>query len=176
MARVVYNVPLVRQLNSHICWVACMAMVASERLSKSIAISRYTNGFDPINSSIPNPASSMIDFVSRMSYHGFASVAINATVSELQSVLQNCGPIILTHFCAGFPYGGTWLPIIDRPNQPPSVHSVVITGMDTAVNGGMCWMNNPWGDKDRPIATTSVLNAINRMQASSAMPVGYFRA
>lgn len=147
-----------------------MAMVASERRGYSVGVGEFADGFDPSNSSIPNPASNWDDFIRRLDRCGFSSAAINPTAAEIESVLQNCGPVILTHFCAGFPYGAGWAAMTS------GVHAVVITGVDSSVNGGTCWMNNPWGNKDRAILTSAIVTALTQMQSSGIqMPVAYYQ-
>lgn len=172
MGRVVYDVPLVVQQQSPICWVACMAMVASFKLNRSIGVGQYMNGLEPNSSSIPNPTQSWDDHYRRLSINGFTSVAINPSSGEIESVLQRCGPFILSHQCVGFPYGAGWTP------PTSGGHAVVITGIDSAINGGTCWMNNPWGNKDRAILTSAVMTAITQQQtsANNIMPVAYFQS
>ncbi|MGH7460171.1 MAG: papain-like cysteine protease family protein [Longimicrobiales bacterium] len=109
MGRVVYDVPLVTQVANPICWVACMAMVASERLGVSVGVGRYTNGFDPSNSSIANHALGRLRLTQQlMRQAGFTSVAIGASGNDVEDVLRAQGPFIFTHFCKGFPYGAGW--------------------------------------------------------------------
>jgi len=173
MGRVVYEVPLITQGSpgawSPICWVACMAMVASERRGVSVGVGSYTGGFDPGSSSIPNPGADNDDIVRRMERCGFTCLGINATNDEIERVLQTCGPFILSHYCNGFPYGTGW------GAMTSGMHAVVITGFDSAVSGGMCWMNNPWGNKDRPILASAVINALNTVQGTGFRAVGYYR-
>jgi hypothetical protein len=145
-----------------------MAMVASERRGVSVGVGTYSSGFDPSSSSIPNPTINWDDQYRRLTNCGFTSVAVNPNIGEIEGVLRNCGPFILTHLCAGFPYGPGW-------TLPTSgTHAVVITGIDTAVNGGQCWMNNPWGNKDRPILASAVVTALNAIQASNIRAVAYY--
>jgi hypothetical protein len=40
---------------------------------------------------------------------------------------------------------------------------VVITGIDTETP--TCWMNNPWGNKDREVSVSAVLQAIFQYQS-----------
>jgi hypothetical protein len=56
MGRIVYDVPLATQAANPICWVTCMAMIASERRGYSVGVGEFTGGFDPSSASIPNPA------------------------------------------------------------------------------------------------------------------------
>ncbi|MFD2934198.1 papain-like cysteine protease family protein [Spirosoma flavum] len=172
MGRVTYDVPLVTQSANPICWVTCMAMVSSERLGYSLGVGHFASGFDPSNSSIPNQYNGQwTDYYEKLSSRGFVSVAVNTTASELENVLKNCGPVILTHQCAGFPYGPGWGPVA----TPGAMHAVVITGIDSAINGGTCWMNNPWGNKDRPLLTSAVIMAISQLQAINVQPIAYYQ-
>jgi hypothetical protein len=169
MGRIVYDVPLVTQAQNPICWVACMAMVASERRGYSVGVGYYASGFDPSSSSIPNPALSQNEVESRLNRLGFSNVAPNSNNDELENVLRNCGPFILSHNCNGFPYGAGWTPLT------AGRHAVVITGYDSSVSGGTFWMNNPWGNKDRAVPASAVTTAITQMEQSSLSPVAYLR-
>ncbi|AUD01094.1 papain-like cysteine protease family protein [Spirosoma pollinicola] len=171
MGRVVYDVPLVTQMQNPICWITCMAMVSSERLGYSLGVGHFAQGYDPSNSSISNPTNGWDDFYARLDRCNFNSVGINSTASEIESSLKTCGPFILTHYCTGFPYGPGWAPI----TNPSATHAVVITGIDSSINGGMCWMNNPWGNKDRAIATTDVITAISKMLAANVRMIAYYK-
>ncbi|GAB2530511.1 papain-like cysteine protease family protein [Spirosoma aerophilum] len=171
MGRVVYDVPLVTQLRNPICWITCMAMVSSERLGYSIGVGHFAQGFDPSNSAIANPATGLNDFYDRLERCNFSSVGINSTASELENTLKSYGPLILTHNCTGFPYGPGRAPI----TNPAAMHAVVITGIDSSINGGMCWMNNPWGDKDCPILTTDVITSISKMLTANVRMIAYYR-
>lgn len=151
MASVWYDVPLVRQEANPICWVTCMAMIAAEREGHSPIIEKYNNGFNPDNSSSGNPATSFSDFVTRLARCGFSSGSLDTSADAIASFLNDNGPFILTHNCAGFPYGS------GRSAMTSGVHAVVITGIDTST---ICWMNNPWGDKDRELPISAVLQAI----------------
>jgi len=173
MGRVVYDVPLVRQETNLICWVACTAMVASERLGYSIGVGNYAHGFDPSNSNIPDPASDYDEKVRRMNFWGFDSIlGMDPTNDAIEGLLRAYGPFILWHYCSGFPYGYS-RPITD----PTAEHAVVITGFDSAVGEGTCWMNNPWrhGQKDHPLPASAVRNAIARYQIGGYSSVFYYR-
>lgn len=170
MGRVTYDVPVIVQLANPICWVACMAMVASERKSVSIGVGAFANGFDPSYSSIPNPAG--VDwekFKRLLAAAGFSTGAMNPSATEIEALLRSNGPFILTHLCAGFPYGPKW-----ASPPPTAVHAVVITGYDSAINGGQCWMNNPWGDKDQPITAAAVITAINAWLPTLQPQIAYW--
>ena len=162
MSRIVYDVPVVTQAQNPICWVACMAMVESYHSRSSIGVGRFANGFDPSNSSIPNLyEGDLNDYCSALARYGFVSVGIQPDEESLVAVLQHCGPVILSHYCQNFPYG----PGRDAITDPNAAHAVVITGIDTSISGGLCWMNNPWGDKDQPITVRDVLDAVMKMQS-----------
>jgi hypothetical protein len=161
-----YEVPLIRQGDNPICWVACMAMVASERQQCSVGIGSFTGGFDPDNSCMMNPAVSMNDAITRMYWCGFDSIQITATGAGIESALNSYGPLILSHNCLGFPYGSGWvLPTSGR-------HAIVITAIDTDM--GWCWMNNPWGNKDRAVSISAMSNAIKQMQDATFAPIAYY--
>lgn len=171
MGRVVYEVPLVTQAQNPICWVACMAMIASERRGYSVGVSAFADGQDPSNSSIPNPCDSRDRerWVRRFSTSGFTLAAVNPDATEIETLLRTCGPFMLNHFCAGFPYGAGW-----GAPAAGAGHAVVITGIDSGVSGGMCWMNNPWGNKDRPILTSAVIAAIVAWLPTGAPQCAYW--
>ncbi|HMK84697.1 MAG TPA: papain-like cysteine protease family protein [Steroidobacteraceae bacterium] len=190
MGRVVYDVPVVVQAANPICWVACMAMVASERKQASVGVGAFANGFDPSFASIPNPAGIDYEKFKRLlKASGFTSTSspdparldwdkatrlvtgdMDVIAEDIETLLRTKGPFILTHLCAGFPYGPKWGALTE------GVHAVVITGCDSAINGGTCWMNNPWGDKDQPILTFYLIKAIKAWfpWASSCPNIAYW--
>jgi ABC-type bacteriocin/lantibiotic exporter with double-glycine peptidase domain len=167
MASVWYDVPLVVQGANPICWIACMAMIAAEREGHSPVIEKYNNGFNPNNSSDANPASDMDDFTRRLARCGFSSGSLDTSADAIATFLTDNGPIILTHNCAGFPYGSGWAP------KKSGVHAVVITGIDTETP--TCWMNNPWGNKDREVSVSAVLQAIFQYQSIGAN-IAYYQS
>lgn len=163
--RLQYDVPLVVQLQNPICWVCCMAMVASERRKVSVGVGTYIRGFDPSLGSIPNPAPPVPpelvykDYVARLDRCGFTSMHID-TAEMLEETLRERGPLILSHVCAGFPYNVGFVP----PLPPGAAHAVVLTGADLDSGAGFARMNNPWGYKNVPITVSSVLAAARRIQ------------
>jgi hypothetical protein len=170
MGRIVYDVPLIRQEDNDICWVACAAMVTSERKNCSVGIGHFLQGLDPARASIGNPSSRRSQQVQFLSLWGFDTEAIDASNDGIERALRSYGPFILAHFCLGFPYG-SWQPITD----PLATHSVVVTGFDSAVNDGTCWINNPWGDKDQPVFSNAVINALNRFQGYGVGATSHYR-
>ena len=166
-----YDVPMLKQGPNPICWVTCMAMIASEREHMSIGVGAFTGGFDPNNSSIPNPAHNYSDFVARMDRCGFASINMGRNPADLVVALRDYGPLILSHYCAGFPYGPKRTPITD----PKEMHAVVITGINpTDGYSGNCFINNPWGD-EIPVRCSAVLRAISKMQTQGLKAIAYYR-
>lgn len=170
MSEVYYDVPLVTQGANPICWICCMAMVASQQKGYSMGTSKFENGFDPNNSCTSNTSISADDTVIRLKRAKFTSGEISATPNGIAGLLASGGPFILTHLCKGFPYGAGW------PPMTSGVHAVVITGINTeGANGGWCWMNNPWGDLDRAITTAAVVTALKLAKAGGyKKPVAYY--
>jgi len=153
MAAVNYDVPLVIQAQSPICWVASMAMIESYWRQTTIGIEKYA-GFDPSNASIPNPASDVWDFQNRMAGYGFYPAYPDGpiTLNDIVSLMQSLGPLMFFHkVTSGMPWGAA--------ASVSGSHAVVITKADPAVNGGTLWINNPWGQKDAAFPAASVIPA-----------------
>jgi hypothetical protein len=88
LGRITYDVPVVTQGANLICWVACMAMVASERQGKSVGVGQFTGGFDPSNASIPDPAGagSNWSLIERLLANaGFYSDVIKPTAADIEN-------------------------------------------------------------------------------------------
>ena len=100
-----YDVPMVTQAANPICWVCCMAMVASWSEGYSMGVSKFAGGFDPSSASIKNPGANAADVQLKMELNGFISFKIETKVAQLEAALKDSGPLILTHFCRGFYYG-----------------------------------------------------------------------
>lgn len=172
MSRIVYDVPLVTQAQNPICWVACMAMVASYHTRTSVGVGRYANGHDPSDSCIQNLYTGDFKvYRQALARFGFVSMFSHPCAESILDLLQNRGPLILSHFCAGFPYG----PGRGAISDPHAAHAIVITGIDTDNRVGLCWMNNPWGDKDQPVPISAIVLAIMKMQAADHNPIAYMR-
>jgi Papain-like cysteine protease AvrRpt2/LysM domain len=164
--RIRYSVPMRRQGLNPICWVACVAMIASYKGRVSVGIGRYTGGFDPSNSSIPQPAKSMDDFYRLLSTFGF--VTENAfphsspNAGYIEQRLKQHGPLLLMHFASDL-LPGTF--------SPDATHAVVITGIDRATN--QIWYNNPWGNVDEVATVDQILRAMERLLARNVRAVAY---
>ena len=160
--QVSYDVDVVRQEMSPICWVASCAMVKGYGTGVDVGIDAFL-GADPTTSSL-NPANQWGQCTTKMEEWGFTVVAVQdvapsglMTGESLGGALQRSGPAVLLHHCDGFPYGNEYAPV-----PPDSGHAVVITGIDTDQN--TAWFNNPWGDKDRPCPLDVLLQIVNRDQ------------
>ena len=73
MGNIYYDVPMRRQEQNPICWIACIAMISSYKTMSSVGIGSFTGGFDPANSCIPDPVRGWQDFYNRLSSFGFTS-------------------------------------------------------------------------------------------------------
>ena len=148
-------------------------MVTSERLGRSVGISRFANGFDPSSSSVEDGAEDRAAQIQLMDSWGFSCVNINPTKDEIEQVLRNCGPFILSHNPNDIPTYGVF-----PPEEADTVHhAVVVTGFDSTLTvGGICWINNPWGQKDLPVPSGVIISAvINRQAEGSGRSVYYYR-
>jgi hypothetical protein len=163
MANVQYDVEIIRQEQNPICWVASCAMVKGYGTKASVGVGEFTGGFDPSNSCIANLAGNWSQCTDLMTTWGFEVKSVNDVASgsmtgdALVQALQNKGPCVLLHLCAGFPYGPNWV----APTA--GAHAVVITGVDS--DAATATFNNPWGDKDQSCGLATLLQHINSDQA-----------
>ncbi len=156
-----YNVPILRQSVSPICYVVCAAMIQKYWQSTAghgFNTPHLTGGFDPVNSCIP-AAAVQGRYTQRLERAGFALIpkpfqAVNKR--QLERMLSDKGPLICNHFVANFNYGpkrgGK------QPANATGIHAVVVTG----VRGDRAFFNNPWGDKDVDIPASDLLASINQ--------------
>lgn len=169
MAQTYYDVPVVWQgAENPICWVASMAMIESYWTQSSVGVGKYTGGFDPSNSSIPNPASDVVDFQNRMMAFSFYPVYPDnhLTLGYVHYLIRTFGPLLLFHHVNGFPYAS-------GVGTGSGTHAVVITGVDTSYGG--FWFNNPWGHKDSWAYESQALPcAVDPSSASYSLYWGYF--
>lgn len=160
MARIAYDVPVIRQMQNPICWVASAAMVKSYKTGASVSIGSLLGGFDPSSASIDNPGGGAPPTVATfLRSWGFTvdSPAMTASASYIEGSLRDHGPLVLIHYCLGFPYGSRWG---SATFTAANMHAVVLTGIDTDAN--IVTFNNPWGDKDQPAGTALIVAAINK--------------
>ena len=159
MGKKVYDVPLVMQQSSPICWIACATMISSWKSGQTQGIGAMTGGYDPNSASIPNVSTTMIE-EGRLRRLGFTLERSESPSAEYIERLLNRGPFILLHFMAGFPYHfGRAFTI-----PPGATHAIVITGIDTAgfEGKGRCWFNNPWGTKNSSCYIEDVVTAMKK--------------
>lgn len=192
MARVQYDVDMVGQQYSPVCWLACAAMVmqfkrhltpSTEMLGQRATDFR-TPGLTVASEQPTNPeifrALSRLGFVVARCANirdprlrGMAPPRHGTPVLQSQTpseemvhwLLANHGPFILNHFCGSFWYGPNWtMPLT-------GAHAVVITGIDTGTH--TVYFNNPWGDRNVPTTSSSIVGAITRFEASGQPSFAY---
>lgn len=156
-----YDVPLLNQGVSPICYVVCAAMVQKywqNTAGSDFNTSDLTGGFDPGNSCIP-PARVQGLYTQRLERAGFTLIAKPAQPFDKQGILRllsQFGPLVLNHFVANFNYG------VSRGGKQPAnadgIHAVVIAG----IVGERAFFNNPWGDKDVEIPVSDLLASIDQ--------------
>lgn len=178
MGRIHYDVPMRRQEQNPICWIACVAMIASYKSISSVGIGSFTGGFDPSNSCIPDPVKGWLDFYLRLSSFGFVSINPNVCPAPayVEGLLADHGPFMLTHLVSTLPYGPAGSQSANSQAavlaaSPNASHAVVITGVDT--DAGTAKMNNPWGDKDQSVPLSSVLMSMETLFVQDIRSVAY---
>jgi len=153
MAEIRYHIPPIAQEASPICWLVCAVMIKGYMGNPSIDLKDYTGGFDPSNSSIPNPATSLPDLYQQLWDLGFVCVCPSKkpTESYLKKMLKEKGPLILTHRLYG-----EGLP-------PDATHSVVLTGIDTVRN--KMYLSDPMRPAgELEVKTKDVISAIESLR------------
>jgi hypothetical protein len=162
-----FRVPMVSQGPSPICWIACIAMIASFKGRASLGTGSFTGGFDVSESSVPSTwGSGGPNFYDRLRALGFVTENPfpNKTpdASYIQRILHEHGPWMLAFYTSD----------LMGPRFPAnSEHAIVITGIDTDTN--RVWYNNPWGAADQVTTVGAVLIAMERMMARGMRSVGY---
>jgi hypothetical protein len=170
MGHIAYNVPMRRQEQNPICWIACVAMITSFKRRTSLGIGEFTGGFDPSNSSIPDPVNGWEDFYRRLEGFGFRSVnpRMSPSAAYVEDLLRRHGPWMLTHYSEGFPYGAQWSA---TTFDPTDTHAIVITGIDTRT--GQVKMNNPWGDVNQTVPINAILSSISMLIQQEVRSIAY---
>lgn len=156
-----YNVPILNQSISPICYVVCAAMVQKywqQTAGNTFNTTNLTGGFDPVNSCVA-AASVQGLYTQRLERAGFSLIARpNRPLDKtnIQTLLHQFGPLLFNHFIANFNYGtrrgGK------RSANASGIHAVVITGLV----GDSAFFNNPWGDKDVQIPASDLLASIDQ--------------
>jgi hypothetical protein len=156
-----YDVPLLTQSVSPICYVVCAAMVQKywqQTAGSTFNTPLLTGGADPVNSCIA-AASVQGLYTERLERAGLALIPKPSQPFNKQGVdtmLLQKGPLLLNHFVANFNYGtrrgGK------QPANADGIHCVVIAG----IVGDSAYFNNPWGDKDVEIPVSDLLASIDQ--------------
>ena len=187
MSFIHYDVTMVRQQSSPVCWLACAAMIIQFRRHYTPSSSQLRiEGDEDFRGSLTLPVIERC--FARLKHLGFevrrfsqlrtqnaprppsmttgrsrSAPAATATTDQevIFELLQNYGPLILSHFLGSFWYG---------PNRQleqdgeRSGHAVTIVGMDTGRN--IVYFNNPWGERNVMTSTQSIVNAIRRYESA----------
>ena len=192
MARIQYDVDMVGQQYSPVCWLACAAMVMQykRRVTPSAEmLGQLADDFRTPGLTVPGEHATASEKWQALRRMGFVvtrssnirdprmlgmapprpgtPVLRSSTPSEelVHWLLANHGPFVLNHMCGSFWYGPNWtMPITGE-------HSVVITGIDTGTH--TVYFNNPWGDRNVPTTTPSIVGAITRYEAAGQPPFAY---
>lgn len=156
-----YDVPILTQSVSPICYVVCAAMVQKywqQTAGNDFGTPDLTGGADPTNSCIPGAAVQGL-YTQRLERAGFAMISKPATAfnkQNIENLLRQSGPLLLNHFVANFNYGAA------RGGKQSAtaagIHCVVIAG----IVGDNAYFNNPWGDKDVQIPASDLVASIDQ--------------
>lgn len=168
MPRVKYNVDMVSQQFSPVCWLACAAMLIQfkSRSTSSAEDLGISGGADfRMPQTVPSYGNAQWQHMRRIGLTNARSSELHVrdrTPSQnmiIQQLRRN-GPFILHHYCGSFWYGrGVIVPT-------SGAHSVLVVGTDT--DRGCVWFNNPWGKSDVITTTTSIVGAIVRWERNRA--------
>jgi hypothetical protein len=162
MAVIAYNVPMVRQFQNPICWVACSAMILAWRRGQSVTVESLI-GYDPGSSSITNPATTWPVMYGMLNDWGITSTGpqMSPAVSYIERLLSENGPFILTHY----------VKTLAPTHTSPGTHAVVVTGINT--NTGKCTYANPWGTANNQVAISTVQGSMQRLWGMQLRSVAY---
>lgn len=166
--RIHFLVPMRKQGQNPICWIACVAMISSYKGRASVGIGAFTGGYDPSNSSIPNPnkSRSWAEHYTRLSAFGFVSENpfpnSSPDAAYIADLLRKHGPWMLTHVTSD---------LVPGRFKPDSTHAVVITGIDVSTN--QVWYNNPWGMADEVTTVDRILLAMESLLGEGVRAVAY---
>jgi hypothetical protein len=174
MASVKYDVDMVSQQFSPVCWLACAAMLIQfkRRFTPSAEDLGMAAGADfrgPVT--IPSYGAEEWVHLRRLGLINARSAALNVGVTTLSQgliyqQLKKHGPFLLHHYCGSFWYG----PGVTVPTT--GGHTVLVVGTDT--DRGSVWFNNPWGTSNVITTTASIVGAIVRWETNPAnMSISY---
>jgi hypothetical protein len=170
--QILYDVPMVPQGDSPICWVACVAMIVSWQTGTPHSVAEYTGGAEPSTACI----SEIPDWENRLTEYGFTLDGMNMTLTSdfIWNTLVTHGPILVTVDGANFPFSGTGNPVCQ--NMPADSggstwHSMVIEGVDTDQNVAM--IQNPWGNLLPPIDIGTLVSCMQEIADAGAPSASY---
>jgi len=156
-----YNVPLLTQSVSPICYVVSAAMIQKywqNTAGNDFNTPLLTGGYDPVNSCIA-AASIQGLYSQRLERAGFTLIPKPSQPFDKQAVvtlLGQFGPLEFNHFVANFNYGARRGG--KQAANAAGIHAVAITG----IVGDRAFFNNPWGDKDVDIPVSDLLASIDQ--------------
>src|SRR5262245_59776792 len=136
-----YNVDMVSQQFSPVCWLACAAMLIQfkRRMTPTAAALGITGGMDFREPrTVPSYGAAEWDHLLRLGMINARSSELDVfdrTISQnmIYRQLQQHGPFILHHYCGSFWYG----PGVNVPTK--GGHAVLVVGTDTDL--GCVWFN-----------------------------------
>lgn len=170
-----YNVPLLDQGVSPICYVVCAAMIQKywqQTAGGDFNTPHLTGGDDPTNSCIPAATVQGL-YAERLERAGFTLIPKPTQPFDKQaiiSLLSQHGPLEFNHFVANFNYGAKRGG--KRAANARGIHAVVITG----IVGDKAYFNNPWGDKDVDIPVADLLASIDQSYSNPYKALFYANA
>jgi hypothetical protein len=169
MPAIKYNVDMVSQQSSPVCWLACATMLLQfkRQMTPTAMALGMTDGTDFRGPRlVPSYGAAEWEHMRRLGMINARSSELNLGVramgqEAIYQQLRRHGPFILHHYCGSFWYG----PMV--PTVPTTgAHSVLVVGTDTV--RGCVWFNNPWGDRDIMTTTASIVGAIVRWERNPA--------
>lgn len=167
-----YNVPLLNQSVSPICYVVAAAMIQKywqQTAGSDFDTTLLTGGASPLNSCIPG-ASTNAAAEMGLEEAGFLLLSKPGSTlrnTNINKLLMDNGPLLLVHLVANFNYGPKWGG--KKPANAPGAHAVVITGLE----GNRAYVNNPWGDKDMMVPVRDLLASITQAYNAGYRALGY---
>jgi papain like cysteine protease AvrRpt2 len=168
MGHVYFDVPMIKQGQEPICWVACVAMITSFKTKTLHGISEFTGGSDPGSACIPNPAKDWKDLYQKLANFGFSVDGADMSIGPdyIEDMLRRHGPFMIFVDVVDFPFYG---PIC--VNVGSGFHAVVVNGIDT--KAGKVMIVNPWGTRTPPADIDVVMKAMQHISDLDKNPVAY---
>ncbi len=159
-----YDVPILNQSVSPVCYVVCAAMIQKywqQTAGNDFDTPLLTGGLNPLTACVPG-ATSNNDVFNGLRDAGFVSIpkpASPLTKAQVKTLLMNHGPLIFNHVVANFNYGPSRGG--KQPANATGLHAVAITGIE----GNLAYFNNPWGDKDVKIPIDDLIASLAQSYA-----------